>query len=224
MALVKCKECGTEISNTVTTCPKCGFVSKKPQGCLQQGVKVIFGGFMCLIILGMAMSMCSKRPNADGTPVSASGSKSGSGAEANPDAHTSYKVGDTIKTAKFEITVTKMELRDSVGKEPFLSKPADGGVYVTIQWRYKNISDKPVGTFSMPSLHLIDPKQTKYSRDTGASSSYATELDLTHKVFSDLNPGISVTAASVFEVSKDSFDSKTWSFVIEADKKVQVSF
>lgn len=34
MALIKCKECGNEVSNTAQTCPKCGArVAPKPLGC-----------------------------------------------------------------------------------------------------------------------------------------------------------------------------------------------
>jgi hypothetical protein len=34
MALIKCKECGTEVSSKAETCPKCGaLVSAKPMGC-----------------------------------------------------------------------------------------------------------------------------------------------------------------------------------------------
>ncbi|MEZ0246057.1 MAG: zinc-ribbon domain-containing protein, partial [Methylophilaceae bacterium] len=34
MALIKCKECGTEVSSKAETCPKCGArVAAKPMGC-----------------------------------------------------------------------------------------------------------------------------------------------------------------------------------------------
>lgn len=32
MALIKCKECQTEISSTVTTCPNCGYTEKNWKG------------------------------------------------------------------------------------------------------------------------------------------------------------------------------------------------
>lgn len=48
MALVKCKECGAEISSEAKTCPKCGMqIIKKPIGC-----GTVFGViFLGIIIL-----------------------------------------------------------------------------------------------------------------------------------------------------------------------------
>ena len=44
MALIKCKECGTEVSSKAETCPKCGArVAAKPMGC---------GTFIGVIFLG----------------------------------------------------------------------------------------------------------------------------------------------------------------------------
>jgi len=51
MALVKCKECSAEISDTTTTCPKCGFVLKKPAGCFKQGLQALAVGFGLLVVI-----------------------------------------------------------------------------------------------------------------------------------------------------------------------------
>jgi len=49
MALIKCKECGAEISAQAKTCPKCGAPVKKPmpKGCL---ITLIVGAVLFLII------------------------------------------------------------------------------------------------------------------------------------------------------------------------------
>ena len=105
----------------------------------------------------------------------------------------------------------------------FKSTPAEGGQYIAVQWKYKNISTKPISSFDTPSLHLIDPQDVKYDRDSGASGSYATELNLTEKVLSDLNPGISVTAASIFEVGKTAFDQSKWKLLVKGDTEEKVA-
>lgn len=58
MALIKCPECGTEISKSAKTCPKCGHPMvqvkpKKKHGCLVVilGV-IIFFGIMCAVLFG----------------------------------------------------------------------------------------------------------------------------------------------------------------------------
>jgi TonB family protein len=97
------------------------------------------------------------------------------------------------------------------------SKAANGGIYIAIEWDYKNVSAKPINVFGMPSIHLLAPDGMQYDADAGASASFATEVHTDQKILSDLNPGISDSDADVFEVSKETFDPSTWRIVIEAD-------
>ncbi|NTW29538.1 MAG: DUF4352 domain-containing protein [Coriobacteriia bacterium] len=129
------------------------------------------------------------------------------------------KVGQSFSTDKYEITVTAVEVKSKVGSEYFDSKPAEGGVYVAVQWKYKNITNKPISSFwNSFTVNLIDPNGTKFSSDVNASSSYATEIDPTRKVISDLNPGITVSGGTVFEVAKDSFSKDNWTLLVEGQK------
>ena len=82
-----------------------------------------------------------------------------------------------------------------MGGQYFNEKASEGATLVTVNWKYKNVSEKPVGSFSQPSIKLVDAKGTEYDWDLGKSSTYATELDLGSKVLSDLNPGITVNDA-----------------------------
>jgi len=143
--------------------------------------------------------------------------------EAAPEEPAAPKVGQTVKTDKFEITVTSVETKDKVGGEFFEAKPAEGGEYVVVEWKYKNVSKEPVGMFSKPSLKLVNPDDVTFEADLNATASYATEAKLSEKVVSDLNPGITVKAAEVFEVEKGSFDKATWMALIKADDDVSVS-
>lgn len=132
----------------------------------------------------------------------------------------SPKVGEKFTTEKFEITIVSVETKKQVGSEFFEEKPAEGGEYIAVRWKYKNISKEPIGMFSTPSLKLVNPDGIKFDADIGASGAYATELDLTAKIVSDLNPGITVEDAQVFEVEKGSFDKASWQVFVDADEDV----
>lgn len=76
-----------------------------------------------------------------------------SGAAPTSSAQSHSLIGDLIQTKKFEITVTKAEIKNTVGEGFLQSKPAEGGIYVAVQWRYKNISEQPVSFLA--SLNCI---------------------------------------------------------------------
>lgn len=59
MALIKCHECGTEVSTEAKTCPKCGATVKKPMG----------GGMIMAIAIGTILGAFALL--GDGTPKSA---------------------------------------------------------------------------------------------------------------------------------------------------------
>lgn len=132
------------------------------------------------------------------------------------------ELGTPVTTGKFEITVTSVELRDRVGGEFLNSSPSEGGTYVAVQWRYKNISPKPVGSFSLPRLKLADSNGTEYDPDISASSYYAGEVGADTKILSDLNPGITSTDVKVFEVSRESLSTLGWQLRIKADQEIVV--
>ena len=217
--LIHCKSCQKEMASDAKACPSCGSPNKKNGGCL----KIIGWGILGIIVIGIISSAGSKSGDSSSTSSSTSSSSSTSASTStstpNP---VPLKVGSIIKTPKFEIQVSSVNTADQLGGEFFESKPADGGTYLAIQWNYKNISDSPISAFSQPSLHLKDPKGTKYDADTGASASYATELKLNEKVMSDLNPGIRVKGAEVFEVSKELLAQPGWKIYIDADKDLEI--
>lgn len=131
------------------------------------------------------------------------------------------KVGQTIKTNNFEITLTKLVDKTVVGGQ-FLSQSAsEGAVFVAVEFKYKNISGQPISSRKLPKkLKLIGPDGIKYESDMGASSKYATETKNNSKIMSDLNPGITSNNSKVFEISKDSWKQPGWSLLIDADDDV----
>jgi hypothetical protein len=136
----------------------------------------------------------------------------------------SFSVGETVRTDTFETTITSAETMDKVGSEFMAQNASDGGLYVAIRWNYKNVSSMPVGMFDQPSLYLVAPDGTKYKQDIAASAYYAAENDTDTKVFSDLNPGIKVNSASVFEVSREAFSkpSSQWGIFVDTDSDYMV--
>lgn len=208
--LKKCKECGNELSSKVKKCPKCGidqrnwFTKHK-----------IISSFIILIILGVFGELVNNEDKSTQTTATNS--------SLQKKEQLDFKVGDVIKTDNFEITVTSIEEKSKVGSEYFQKSPSDGGTYVTVQWQYKNITDKPIGAFSFPNLSLLDRNEIKYTSDIEASGYFATEVEIDEKVLSDLNPDITVKGANVFEVSKDSFKQGGWKLLIDTDKDIKVS-
>ncbi len=206
MAMISCKECGKEISSDAEVCPSCGVTVKKKTSIIGSIFKWLFGTFVVLMVIGFLADETGDDPL---TSVSESAA--------------AFLVGDSIQTEKLEIQVKSVKIKNRVGSEYFNSTPSQGGVYVAVTWNYKNISSQPIGSFSTPSLNLVDPNGVKYDADIGATSSYATQLNLDSKIFSDLNPGIRVVDAQVFEVSQQLFDKKTWKLLIDADQRIVVN-
>lgn len=225
--LKTCPECSKEISSEVKKCPHCGKDFRN--WFMRHKILTFIGGFILLIILASAasgggnkqatVSQSSNQSSNQGGNQSSNQSNNQS-SPANTDV--TAKIGDTIKTDKFEIVVTKAENRDTVGNDFFEKKPSSGGMYIAAQWQYKNISDKPVGSFSTPKLKLVDKNNTKYDPDIDATSSFATELKIDRKIFSDLNPGIMVKDAEVFEVSKELYQKGGWRLYVSSDKDAYV--
>ena len=65
MSLVKCKECGTQISSKAEKCPKCGIrLRSSSPGCFVQLFKLIGGVIGALIGLAIAIAYFSASDNA----------------------------------------------------------------------------------------------------------------------------------------------------------------
>jgi hypothetical protein len=188
--------------------------SPKNQSVLKRYIVYVTIMFFGLIFIGAILS-----------PENGSkGKRSGGKTSSTNEVAKNIRIGQSFTTKNFDIQIEYEEKRYTVGRRPFDSEPAEGGFYVAIKWNYKNISKKPINTFSAPSIYLKDENGSLYSPDIGASSSYATEIDLDRKILSNLNPGITVTDADVFEVSRNLFNSKTWKIVVDDDQNYEIPF
>ncbi|QJC98244.1 YxkC [Bacillus mojavensis] len=207
--LVPCKACGQEIAKGVKKCPNCG----KDQRNFFMRHKIITFILAVVVIIIIA--------NIGGGGGSEATSKTSSSSKAETEK--TYNIGDTVKTEKTEVTVTKVEKRDSVGNEFLNKKASDGGILVAVQYTVKNVSKKPISSFSIPTVKLVDSTDTSYDADIDASSNYAAETKIDDsKILSDLNPNIKVTNVEVFEVDKDAYSKGTWKLKFSNDVIVKI--
>lgn len=218
MVMKNCKECKSSISSKAKRCPSCGLDQRNwfMRHKFITGILVV--GSLALIG-DLDSDNSSSKSNTDNSIKAETVAKAGDEVEENQSA-VSYGSGDTAITKKFEVQVTSIEERTSVGSSWFNSSPSEGGVYLTVQWQYKNISDEPIGSFSTPSIYLVDENGVKYTSDISASGNFATELELDRKILSDLNPGITVKDAEVFEISKERYDIGEWKLIVKGDEEV----
>ncbi|WP_347553256.1 DUF4352 domain-containing protein (plasmid) [Pseudalkalibacillus hwajinpoensis] len=207
--LVNCKACEKELAKGVKKCPNCG----KDQRSFVMKHKIIsFIGI--IVIIGGISSALSGGSDEASTEVSGESNK-----EAKEE--TTYSLNDTVALKKTEVTVTNFEERDEVGVSGVSKQASDGGTLVAIQYTIKNISEEPVGAFSLPTVSLVNEKGTKFDSDIDATSNYAVETDVDNsKIMSDLNPDITVTDVKVFEVSKEKFQSGKWFISVDGKQKV----
>ncbi|RME92568.1 MAG: DUF4352 domain-containing protein [Candidatus Hydrogenedentota bacterium] len=134
------------------------------------------------------------------------------------------KVGETIKTDDFEIKVTKVFTRRTIGSYFTKEKAAPGAVFVVVRYWYKNISKEPISSFSFPDVKLVSPDGVSYDNAVSAASSYKVEAKIDTRIASDLNPGIRQSDAEVFEVASSQWNGgKGWKLIIDADKDVEVT-
>lgn len=201
----KCKSCQKEIDEKAKKCPYCQTDLRN--WFIRHPILTIL---LILVIIGIVGA-------ASGGDKSGNTSKSTPNSESTAQEEKNHAIGETIQADKLEITVTSVEEKDSVGTQFLSEKPSEGGTLVAVDWKYKNVSDKPVKSFSQPSVKLVDSSGTEYEWDLGKSSNYATEKKLDSKVLSDLNPGISVTDAKVFEVSKEMYAKGGWKLKVTVD-------
>jgi len=194
----KCKSCQTEIDSKAKKCPHCQadqrnwFAKHK-----------ILTGILVIILIGIISSTGGNKDTnkSSSTPSTVSNSKQ---------EQKTYKIGEVINTGTFEITTVSANQKAVVGGQYVNEKASEGATLLAVNWKYKNISDKPASSYSQPSVKLVDSNGTEYEWDLGKSSTYAVEQKIDSKVLSDLNPGITVNDAKVFEVSKESYAKGGW--------------
>lgn len=212
--MIKCKTCGADIAHNAKSCPQCGAKNSKPFY-----KKWWVWGIALIVIIAVSSNSGNKSGN-NNTANSVTNNTTTAGN--NTDIQTMYSVGETITTDKFEITINNIQTKESVGGKYSPKEASDGGIYVCVDYEYKNISNQPISSFSCPKIKLKDSNDVSYDSDLSATMHYSTETKPDNKALSDLNPGIKVSDSDVFEISKEEYAKGGFYIVVDADKKFNV--
>ncbi|KMY41145.1 hypothetical protein AC621_15590 [Bacillus sp. FJAT-27445] len=208
--LVPCKACGQEIAKGVKKCPNCG---KDQRNFFMRHKIITF--ILAVVVIIIIGNMMGGGGGSEATSKTSSSSKA--------ETEKTYNIGDTVKTEKTEVTVTKVEDRDTVGTQYVEKKASEGGTIVAVQYTIKNVSKKPISSFSIPTVKLVDADGTSYDSDIVASVIYAPETKVDNsKILSDLNPNIKVTGVKAFEVDKEAYAQGTWKLKFSNDVIVKI--
>ncbi|MCQ3944212.1 MAG: hypothetical protein DPW11_00310 [bacterium] len=202
-----CKSCKKEIDDKASKCPHCTadqriWFAKHP----------ILTVILVLIVIGMVGSGKSGNKTTSNT-----GNPSQSTSESSKPVGMTYKIGETFSTGKMDFTMISVDQKSMVGGQYLSEKASEGATLIVAQYKYKNSSDKPLSSFTQPSVKLTDAKGTEYDADLGKTSTYKVQVKMDEKFLSDLNPGITVNAAQVFEVSKDSYLQPGWKIKVSSE-------
>jgi hypothetical protein len=132
-----------------------------------------------------------------------------------------YQIGQSVKTNKFELSIPSTRSTMNIGSGFGAETPAQGGFFLIIKFKYKNISSAPIGSFETPSFELYDPSGNQVEEAISAAFQLALEDPSGKKLASNLNPGISITESKVFEVSNEYWKGgKNWVIILDADEKI----
>lgn len=135
---------------------------------------------------------------------------------------TAYVIGQPLNVGGFRVIIRDVVERNAVGHSIVEEQASTGGVLVVVEYTVENTSDRPAASYQLPQPSLIGPNGVVYERDLGKTAAYASEGKFDSKVVSDLNPGIEVKNALVFEVSKANFDRATWMVGVGSGGRLKV--
>lgn len=117
---------------------------------------------------------------------------------------------DAVTAGPIESTFDDIQVGSQINAQFTSANASEGGEYVVVKVKLKNVGTVPMSAIDMPEIKLVDANGNLYSQDVDASIAAAEVLGDNSKVLSDLNPDIAVTKVQAFEVSKKAFDPASW--------------
>lgn len=144
-----CKHCKTEIPYDAKICPNCRK-SQRPNGCLIAILVVV----VLFVLIGVAGGGSSKSDTASAGTTNAASQASSTAASQEaettptPEPKTTYTVGETAEDHDIKVTLVSAE--QSTGSQ-YLT-PADGNVYVVLEFEIENNSGSDIGVSSLASF------------------------------------------------------------------------
>ena len=138
----------------------------------------------------------------------------------------SFKMGDPVDFGAFEITIKSLKHPPTIGVLD--QRPAEGGVFIAIDYTLKNTGEESLSSFDQPTLRLMDGKGQRYAPDSDATMQYVLQKTMMTKEFSkgaggDLNPGLKMLTGAVWEIAEDRFDRSAWKVVLKGHENAEIS-
>lgn len=175
MSLIKCKECGKEISNKATVCPNCGcpivsltkeeISTKKPKKNNKHKVLIIISCFIVICaIISVSQSLSKKGSNTTNNANNSSNNtvNNQSNTEKLININEEGSIGD------WTVIITNVEITDKISENSVVGfKPADGNKYLKIDCTVTNN-----GTDAHTFLPVVATKN-----DTSAKILYQSEFE-----------------------------------------------
>jgi hypothetical protein len=143
-----------------------------------------------------------------------------------------YFLNDTITTPYIEFYILNVEILNSFDNGFWSAEAEENNTFICIEYKYKNISKKPLDTFTKPSFKLKSVDKFEFESNSVNNSIYSTKAN-NGKVYSTINPGGTVHEGLVFEVIKELVDNQIWYleignqeyyFLILQNKKNETSY
>lgn len=181
MALVKCKECGQEVSQKARSCPKCGAPIKKKMSLFVWIVTIVAG----LWFIGNLVSM-GDAPTETTSKLSTSSSTKGT--------IKTYKLEETAYVGYTSYGVWKAFYRNQLSNNPYMNQSPDAAyLFVDLTVRNNDTKARTIAPFK-----LIDENGAEYE-----TSSKAWSVDGSIGILNSLNPGVEKRGYIVFDCPRD---------------------
>jgi len=126
-------------------------------------------------------------------------------------------IGQKVITPKIELELESVK----IGTLLRHAKPSHGAIFIAVEWKYKNISDKPITPIMKPVLKLVSPNGETYNTDVRATKIVSKMLKII--AVNSVNPDITVNLVSVFEVDASTAKMDGWQAIINADELIRVT-
>lgn len=162
-----CKHCKTEIPYDAKICPNCRK-SQKPNGCLVAILVVVVLFVLIGVVGGGSSKGDTAATNLASSTTQTNTAASQTEAAPTPEPKTTYTVGETAEDRDIKVTLVSAE--QSQGSQ-FLT-PADGNVYVVLEFEIENNSNTDITVSSLASFEA-------YCDD------YSVNMDLTVNMLDD---------------------------------------
>lgn len=182
--LIRCKDCGKEVSKSADKCPHCGAPIKKtferPRGCLFNIILVFF----ILIIAGILIERGSHKPQ--------EGLKQERKELKEPKRPVAVRVGESVRVGEMSYIVNETWWSGKLSDNPLLNQKPDAWFFF-IHLSVRNDGKEPR---TIPSFKLIDSR----GREHGTSDKAWRVKDALGS--NSLNPGVTKSGIIVFDVNQ----------------------